>query len=117
MTTMNFHKRKNLTIDQVTGIISELTGIKVDEMKTPSRRAEIAMPRQVSIFLIHKMVKWPNNRGNVPLQTIGKVFNRHHTTVITSLKTVSDMVDTDQERYVNLLNSATKKMERPKKSA
>ena len=65
-------------------IVSEHYNITIDQLRNECRRSEFRTARQVAQDLIRF-------KAEMPLQKIGKMFNRHHTTVIYSLKTIANL--------------------------
>ncbi len=80
---------KDITSDKIKKIVGEHFNLTTDSLKSKSRKREIVMARQISMFLCKNMTK-------LPLKTIGEEFGgRDHSTVIYSCKTVQDLIDTD----------------------
>jgi chromosomal replication initiator protein len=59
-------------------------GVRVADLKGRSNRRSIALPRQVAMFLIRDIL-------NLSYPEIGKVFAKHHSTVIYAVDTVQKM--------------------------
>jgi len=73
-------------------LISELVGrqfqISVKEMQSKSRKKKVAFPRQVAMFLSRKHTE-------ETLADIGRIFNRDHSTVMHSIKVVTELTRRD----------------------
>ncbi len=67
----------SVTVDKIFGVVYHKYGISKEELISPKRNKEIAAARHVCIFLIREMTEmsFPN---------IAKIFNRDHSTIITS---------------------------------
>ena len=66
--------------------VADYYGIAVDDLIGPSRRRDLAVPRQIAMYLTREMT-------TMSLPKIGMAFgNRDHTTVIHSCATVSDNI-------------------------
>lgn len=65
-------------------IVSEHYNITIEQLRNECRRSEFRTARQVAQDLIRF-------KAEMPLQKIGKMFNRHHTTVIYSCKTIANL--------------------------
>ena len=65
-------------------IVSEHYNITIDQLRNECRRSEFRTARQVAQDLIRF-------KAEMPLQKIGKMFNRNHTTVIHSCKTIANL--------------------------
>jgi chromosomal replication initiator protein len=73
--------------------VSEYTDIPVLKIKSRSRKREILRARQLCIYIIRKYT-------GMSLKSIGEQFgDRDHTTVIHSLNTIKDLMDT-KDPYV-----------------
>lgn len=96
-------KKNEITADSVVKsvcFVSEITDI---EIRLKSRKREIVQPRQIAMYLIKK-------HTNLSLKQIGSFFGGFdHTTVIHSVQTVEDLIDTDMN-YKILLNSAERRI-------
>jgi chromosomal replication initiation ATPase DnaA len=65
-------------------VVSEHYNITIEQLRNECRKSEFRTARQVAQYLIR-------NKAELPLKKIGKMFNRHHTTVIYSLKTIANL--------------------------
>lgn len=80
--------------------IVEVTGISIDEITSRSRKSYIVLARMMLMALLRKKMY-------LSLVTIGKWFNRDHTTVIHAIQTIKDLIDTDENfrcRWEQLYN-------------
>jgi chromosomal replication initiator protein len=62
--------------------------VTVKQMESKNRKREIVEPRQIVFYLL-----WRYSYSS--LKTIGRYFNRDHTTVIHGRDTVQNLIDTD----------------------
>ncbi|OGL38247.1 MAG: hypothetical protein A2042_06225 [Candidatus Schekmanbacteria bacterium GWA2_38_11] len=75
-------KDKMVTIDEIQRVVAEKFDIKVNDLKSKSRRRELVTPRQIAMYLARQLT-------NESLPQIGRKFgNKDHTTVIHSIKKV-----------------------------
>jgi chromosomal replication initiation ATPase DnaA len=95
--------RKSTIEDKVNEIIDLVGNIldeNVDEIKSLSRKRELAECRYIAIKLIHEYY-YPH----LSFKAIGRFFkNRDHSTIMTALDTFSDLYDTDKTfkgKYAN----------------
>ncbi len=80
---------KEITVDFIQQLVAEHFSVPVDKLHHETRKRNIVVARQLSMFLAKKMT-------NKSLKTIGDNFGgRDHSTVIYSCKAVQDMMDTD----------------------
>lgn len=70
-------------------------GIDVTEIMSTSRTKEVAMARQVAMYIIRQLTK-------LSLPEIGRVFGRDHTTVIHSLEKVEGLIKENREVAENI---------------
>ncbi len=79
----------SVTVEKVFGAVSKKYGIPKSEMVGQKRNKEIAFARHVANFLIRDITE-------MSLPNIGKIFNRHYSTVIASIEFVEKRMVTDQ---------------------
>jgi chromosomal replication initiator protein len=85
VTTIN----KEITVEFIQQLVAEHFNVPVDKLHHETRKRNVVIARQLSMFLAKKMT-------NKSLKTIGENFGgRDHSTVIYSCKAVQDMMDTD----------------------
>jgi chromosomal replication initiator protein len=72
-----------LSAEMIRDFIARHFRISVNDLQSRSRKKIIAFPRQVSMYLARKYTE----QG---LAEIGKVFNRYHSTVLHSVRVISD---------------------------
>jgi chromosomal replication initiator protein len=76
--------------------VGEHFGVTLDELRSSSRAARIAWPRQVAIRLIRELT-------DTPLQAIGQAFGgRNHATVLHACKRVEARMKTDRQAVDDL---------------
>jgi chromosomal replication initiator protein len=81
--------QKNLTIESITKTVANYYKIPVGDIRGKAKTKEVALPRQVAMYLVSKMLK-PTLKDN------GHYFSgRDHTTVLHAIKTISDRIKTD----------------------
>ncbi|MBQ0080805.1 MAG: chromosomal replication initiator protein DnaA [Alistipes sp.] len=81
--------QKEITIDHIIDIVCEHMNVTVEQLKSEDRRREIAIARQLAMYLAKGHTK-------APLVSIGAAIgNRNHATVLHSCKTIQNLMDTD----------------------
>lgn len=65
----------------VIAVVSETLAVSVDGILGRSRRRNVALARRIAMFLLHEDF-------HMSLREIGEVFGRHHTTVLSNLRTL-----------------------------
>lgn len=80
---------REITAESIQQLVAEHFNVPVAKMHHESRKRNIVIARQLSMFLTKKLT-------NKSLKTIGELFGgRDHSTVIYSCRAVQDMIDTD----------------------
>ncbi len=80
---------KEITPDLIKETVSEYYGITTENMMSQRRDREIALPRQVAMYLCHEML-------DIPHMKIVSLFNRtDHTTSINAKNRVQSMMEKD----------------------
>lgn len=70
--------------------------IKLSDMDSPKRNAEITLPRQVAMYLCRE-------ETDLSLPKIGKLFgNRHYSTVIHAVEKIENQIRNDEDLYENI---------------
>ncbi|MDA8090251.1 MAG: chromosomal replication initiator protein DnaA [Nitrospiraceae bacterium] len=92
-----------LTVENISKCVAEHFGIKLADMKTKKRTKEIALPRQVAMYLARELT-------DVSLSDIGKnVGGKDHATVIYACKQMADRRSSDQD-FDRMLESLADKL-------
>jgi chromosomal replication initiator protein len=81
-------EQKALTPERIIKAVSEDYGITTDDILGKSQSRECALPRQVAMFLCRHEL-------NLPFMKIGDIFNRDHSTVMSSVKRIKSLVETE----------------------
>jgi chromosomal replication initiator protein len=96
----NFVKNnaREMTIDHIQKLVCEFYHVPYDRLMTKTRKREVVLARQVSMYFAKKFTKQS-------LKTIGDHFGGFdHTTVIHSCQTVENLMHTDPEYKENLMD-------------
>ncbi len=81
----------NLSVEQIIHVVAREYGVDEDRMLSRDRSHDVALPRQVAMYLIRK-----ETESSLP--EIGKALGgRDHTTVMYGCDKVGDLLDTDDE--------------------
>lgn len=87
---------KSTTIDDIINKVAEFFNLKVTDIISPKRNANIAIARQIAMFLSKKYTQ-------SSLPAIGKKFGgRDHTTVIHAIRKIEEMVNHDSTLANNM---------------
>lgn len=88
------------TIEAIQKVVAAHYGLKVSDLKSKNNSRNIALPRQVAMYLCKTLT-----RASLP--EIGREFGgKHHTTVLHSINKISSMCETDKN-FHNLINKLT----------
>jgi len=83
--------KKEITIERIREYVAQKYNIKVEELISKSNKREIAVPRQIAMFISKKLTK-------TPLNEIGNEFGgKHHSTVLHSINKVENQIKDDPE--------------------
>ena len=101
--------KKDFTIEDIKDIVSDHYNITIEQIESKSRKHEIALSRQMSMFLAKKFT-------NLSLKAIGSHFGgRDHSTVLHSCTAIDNYLATDKfvrADYEKLFSSCTESSER-----
>ena len=82
--------QKEITIDHIIEVVCEQMNVDRERMSSSERTREVAIARQLAMFLAKKHTKQP-------LTNIGAAIGgRNHATVLHSCKTISNLMDTEK---------------------
>lgn len=96
--------RAAVTPDDILNEVAREFDISKNKLCALSRAREVAVPRQICMYLCKKLTK-------NALATIGVTFNRNHSTVIHSIRRCEELLETDNE-YSQKIRNIEKKLNR-----
>ncbi|MBF8262607.1 MAG: dnaA1 [Parachlamydiales bacterium] len=94
-----------LTIDKVIKQTAVHFGIRTEDLTGKSQMREFAQPRQIAMFLCRTLLE-------MPFQGIGRLFNRDHSTVMSSVKQVKNAIETNQAPFAEPVEAIVRKLVR-----
>lgn len=77
-------EERETTPSDIIRFVAQHYGVRVADLKGRSNRRSIALPRQVAIYLIREIL-------DLSFPEIGKIFGKHHSTVMYSVETVQKL--------------------------
>jgi chromosomal replication initiator protein len=84
-------QEKRITIDSIQKAVAEKFNIRQAQLKEKNNAKDIVRPRQIAMYLVKELTQ-------ASLPEIGRAFgNKHHTTVIHSLRKIEELRQTDPE--------------------
>ena len=91
-----FSQTRIITVDKIQNIVSGFFNISLNEMLSQRRSRPLARPRQIAMYLSKKLT-------TRSLPEIGRRFaNRDHTTVIHAVKTITKLLQENEEMSKNI---------------
>ncbi|MDN3507726.1 MAG: DnaA/Hda family protein [Simkaniaceae bacterium] len=92
-------RKSTLTPEKIIDAISRVTQTDKNFLTGKSRAREIALPRQIAMYLIRKKL-------GLSYTKIADLFNRDHTTAMSSINKVQDCIDTKDSSVLSILKKA-----------
>ena len=89
-------------IERIISTVSKNFGISADDIKSKKKSENIVNARHICIYIIRKLT-------DLSLQSIGEIFSRDHSTIISSLNKVDINIKT-KKNYEEEINSLIKKI-------
>ena len=78
----------SVTVEKIFSSVYQKYGIKKEDLVSTKRNKEIAFARHITIFIIREVTE-------MSLPNIAKIFNRDHSTIISSIETIERKLITD----------------------
>ena len=85
-----------ILVDKILSVVAKKNGLSPDDLKSKKRQDNIAKARHVAIYITR-------NLTNLPLQTIAKIFNRDHSTIMSSIDKVEIDLKTKKNAQAEIL--------------
>jgi chromosomal replication initiator protein len=91
-------EERAITIETIQKVVADFYNLKVADLKSKSNSRNIAVPRQIAMYLCKTLTK-------ASLPEIGREFGgKHHTTVIHSINKINDLYD-QKGHFHRIINS------------
>ncbi|MCE5316205.1 MAG: chromosomal replication initiator protein DnaA [Parachlamydia sp.] len=89
---------QKITVEQIIQSVATIFQVRVSDLKGSGRTKEIALPRQVAMYLALKLIK-------ESLQTLGSYFGRTHSTLLHACKNIEKRLVEDEKlrRQINMV--------------
>ena len=81
--------RQKVTVDQILKAVASIFQVRVSDLKGAVRTKDVALPRQVAMYLACKMI-------NESLQMLGSAFNKTHSTILHACKNIEKKLTADE---------------------
>lgn len=85
-------KITQMPMQEIAKTIGDSFRVTLDEMKSRNRKRPVTTARQISMYFMY-------HSGRYTLKMVGDFFGRDHTTVIHSLNTVKDLMETEPDFF------------------
>lgn len=96
-------KQGELTPEKILITVAEHFGVTSDDLTGNSQRKESVLPRQVAMYLCRSKL-------NLPYMKIGQLFDRDHSTVMSSIKKIEGELESQGQDLAASLNSIKNKL-------
>ncbi|MBS4167422.1 chromosomal replication initiator protein DnaA [Parachlamydia sp. AcF125] len=80
---------KKISVEQILKSVATVFQVRVNDLRGSTRTKDIALPRQVAMYLAYKMI-------NESLQMLGASFGKTHSTILHACKTIEKKVATNE---------------------
>lgn len=91
-------------------MVSDTSGVGIRDIKGNTRVYENVVARHISIYLIRMICR-------LSLKSIGRMFNKDHSTIIYSISHVGKMLETGQPMFTSLIEKINPQLNQYKKIA
>lgn len=90
--------KEKITVDQILSSVATIFQVRVQDLKSASRLRQVAVPRQVAMYLSKMLV-------NDSLMSLGVYFHKTHSTILHACKTIEQKMKLDEmlKRQVDLV--------------
>ena len=78
----------SVTVEKIFSSVYQKYGVKKEDLTSTKRSKEVAFARHITIYIIREVTE-------MSLPNIAKIFNRDHSTIISSIETIERRVATD----------------------
>ena len=95
-----------LNSDKILEEIAKIFGIRVIDMQSKAQTRDCVLPRQFAMYFLRHELK-------MPFMKIGYIFKKDHSTVMTSIRLIENLVEKSHEEtlyYVNAIDAALTKI-------
>lgn len=95
---MQHAPRQKISVEQILKSVATVFQVRMTDLKGSARTKEIALPRQVAMYLSCKLI-------NESLQVMGAYFGRTHSTLLHASKTIEKRLSSDEilRRQINMV--------------
>lgn len=95
--------KAKLTPDRILQMISDIFGLKIEDITGKSQSRECVLPRQIAMYILRNELK-------LPYMKIGRVFSRDHSTVMSSIKLIKKGLEAKDQEIAFYLSETHRKL-------
>ena len=96
-------KKQVLTSASIVKAVAGFYGLPINDVLGRSQSRECALPRQIAMYLCRNLMK-------MPYMKIGRYFSRNHSTVITSIRQISQSMEKSNKELLGAVACITKQL-------
>lgn len=94
----------SLTPEKILNAVGQTFGVRRDDIVGKGKNREYVLPRQIAMYLCRKSLK-------LPFKKIGEIFNKDHSTVMASVKTIQQGMDENNEAISSPYHTLSKMLQ------
>jgi len=98
-------EQQAITPEKIVNNVAEHFGIKVEDIFGKAQSRDCVLPRQLAMYFCRNKLK-------LPFKTIGEIFGRDHSTVMSSVKLIEKNLENDDKEIMTPYFSILKKINR-----
>lgn len=92
-----------LTPEKIVASVAAIYGVRSEDLLGKAQNQECSFPRQIAMYLCRQELK-------LPYQSIGQIFSRDHSTVMTSIKQIEKKIETTDKELLHSLSEIREKL-------
>ncbi len=81
--------KQKISVEQILKSVATIFEVRISDLKGTMRTKEVALPRQVAMYLAHKLI-------NESLQMLGASFGKTHSTILHACKNIEKKLSSDE---------------------
>lgn len=97
------------SIEEVLQVVSDVTGVTIEDMKGKKRTREVVDSRHMFFFICKR-------HAVQSLEIIGRTIGKHHSTVVHGHQKTQDLIDTKDKTIINQIAEIRKQLGITKKT-
>jgi len=86
---INIQQNTNISVETIIKVVADYYGLSVKDIKGPKRSKNVMLPRQIAMYIVSELTEYSTTEIG------GEFGGRDHTTVMHSVKKMSDSIKVD----------------------